>query len=263
MTQPPEQGYPGEPGLETTPVPPETNSDYGSAYQATPTYEAMTHEATVGSTSDASTKDVAKDQASGVKDSAKESAQHVTGVAKEQASQVTSEAGRQAKDLLAQGRDELQQQASTQHQRAASGLHALGDELHSMAHGSQDQGVATDLARQAGDRAKSAAQWLESREPGDVLQEVKSFARQRPATFLGVAALAGIVVGRLGRGLKEGPTSQSSGAAQSSPTAPTATTSATPATRMSETYATGEAAAPYEPPTSYGTSTSYGDGLGS
>jgi ElaB/YqjD/DUF883 family membrane-anchored ribosome-binding protein len=143
-------------------------------------------------------------KATDVKDTAKEAGQHVTDVAKDQAGNVAAEAKSQAKDLLGQGREELRQQAADQQARVASGLHSLSDELHSMASGSTEQGVAADLAREAADRTRAIAGWLESREPGQLVDEVKSFARQRPGAFLGIAATAGVLVGRLGRGLKEG-----------------------------------------------------------
>ena len=48
------------------------------------------------------------------------------------------------------------------------------------------------------------ASWLENRDPGSLLDEVKSFARQRPGTFLLAAAGAGLLAGRLGRSLQAG-----------------------------------------------------------
>ena len=48
------------------------------------------------------------------------------------------------------------------------------------------------------------ASWLENRDPGSLLEEVKSFARQRPGTFLLAAAGAGLLAGRLGRSLQAG-----------------------------------------------------------
>ena len=152
-----------------------------------------------------STADVAKDQASQVKDSATDAAQHVAEVAKEQAGNVADEARAQAKDLLDQTRRELRDQAATQQERIASGLRSLEHELHSMAAASTDHGIGADLAGQAADRAGTVAQWMEGRDPGELLEEVRSFARQRPATFLGIAAVAGLVAGRLGRGLQAGP----------------------------------------------------------
>jgi hypothetical protein len=149
---------------------------------------------------------VAKDQAASVAGGAADAASHVAGVAKEQAGQVTAEAGRQVKNLVGQARNELSDQAQTQQQRAASGLHSLGDQLRAMATGDSPQsGVATDLAQQAASKVHDLARWLENRDPADLLQEVRSFARQRPGTFLAIALGAGIVTGRLARGMTTNP----------------------------------------------------------
>ena len=53
-----------------------------------------------------------------------------------------------------------------------------------MAHGSEQPGMATDLAQQASERTNAVASWLEEREPGHVVDEITRFARQRPGTFL-------------------------------------------------------------------------------
>ena len=157
------------------------------------------------STGDHGTSDVAKEQASELKDSAQEAGQRVAGAAKDQAAGVASEATTQAKDLLTQGRDELRDQAAQQQARVATGLHSLSHELTSMASASSEQGLAADLAREAAQRTDALASWLDGREPGQLLEEVRSFARERPGAFLGIAAAAGALAGRLGRGLKEGP----------------------------------------------------------
>ena len=148
-----------------------------------------------------STTDVAKDQAKSVANDAKQGGQQVAQTAKEQTQEVASEAKDQARQLYQQVRGEFGDQAATQHQRAASGLRTLGDELGSMARGSEQSGVASDLANQASDRVNALAGWLESREPGDVLAEVTSFARRKPGTFLAAAAAVGFLGGRLTRGL--------------------------------------------------------------
>src|SRR3954470_3791875 len=122
-------------------------------------------------------------KAADVKDTAQQAGQHVTDVAKDQAGNVAAEAKSQAKDLLGQGREELRLQAADQQARAANGLYSLSDELHSMARVSTEQGVAADLAREAGDRARAIADWLGSREPGQLVDGGKSFARQRPGAF--------------------------------------------------------------------------------
>jgi hypothetical protein len=46
------------------------------------------------------------------------------------------------------------------------------------------------------------ATFLQNREPADLLDEVRSFARRRPGTFLLGAALAGVLAGRLTSGVK-------------------------------------------------------------
>ena len=152
-----------------------------------------------------STTDVAKDQAANVAGSAGQAAQQVAGVAKDQVKQVASETGKQAKQLFGQAQSELTDQAATQQQRAAAGLHSVGDQLSAMAGASEQSGMAVDLAQQAGDKAHQIAGWLEKRDPGSVLTELRSFARQRPGVFFAIALGAGVVAGRLARGLAADP----------------------------------------------------------
>lgn len=149
------------------------------------------------------TREVAADEARGVASDAKAAGEQTLGTAKEQAADVTHEVKSQASAVFSQAKQELASQAGDQHQRAASGLRALADELDSMVQGSDQNGVANDLARQASDRTREVASWLEVRQPGDVLDEVKSFARRRPGAFLVGAAVVGLVGGRLTRGIAD------------------------------------------------------------
>jgi hypothetical protein len=55
------------------------------------------------------------------------------------------------------------------------------------------------------------AGWLESREPGDLVAEVRSYARRNPGTFLVGAALLGVVAGRLTRNVAAVSSDRSSG----------------------------------------------------
>ena len=151
------------------------------------------------------TTDVAQDQASQLGQGAADASQHVASVAKDQAATVATEAGRQAKDLLAQTQTELSQQAAAQQKRVAEALHGLADELHAMTEHDGDSGVATDLARQAAGKSHDLAHWLDDREPGQLVNEVRSFARRRPAAFLGLAVGAGLLAGRLTRGITATP----------------------------------------------------------
>lgn len=173
---------------------------------------------------DQSKADAAKEQASAVGQGAAQAGQQVASVAKDQAQNVVAEAGSQAKDLLDQARSELTEQAGAQQKRLMETLRSLGDELKSMGQHSEQPGMATDLVKQASGRAHDAASWLESREPGSLISELQGFARQRPAAFLALAAGAGLVAGRIGRGVKDATSDDSSSAP--SATAPVARQSA-------------------------------------
>jgi hypothetical protein len=157
-----------------------------------------------GDTSGASRKDAAKEEAADVARTAKGSAQNVAQTAKEEAANVAYEAKNSAKDLLNQAKSGLSSQAGTQQQKAAEGIRTISSQLQSMANAPEQQGVASDLIRQAAERSESMASWLENRQPGDLLGEVQRFARNRPGTFLLLAAGAGILAGRLTRGLAAG-----------------------------------------------------------
>ena len=150
-----------------------------------------------------STTDVARDAAAGVGQHAREAGGQVAGTATDQARQVVAETGRQARDLLGEAQGHAQSQASAQQERAAQQLHSVADEVGQMASNGDQSGVATEFARQAADRMHGAASWLEQREPGDLLDEVRNFARRRPGAFLIGAAVAGLAAGRLTRGLKD------------------------------------------------------------
>ncbi|HEY2239702.1 MAG TPA: hypothetical protein VGI21_12975 [Streptosporangiaceae bacterium] len=150
-----------------------------------------------------STTDVAREQASDVGQHARAAGGQVAQTATDQAKQVAAETGRQARDLLGEAQGHATDQASTQQQRAAQQLHSVADELDQMASNSGQSGVATEFARQAANRAHGAASWLEQRQPADLLDEVRSFARRRPGAFLIGAAVAGLAAGRLTRGLKD------------------------------------------------------------
>ncbi|MDP8931153.1 MAG: hypothetical protein M3O70_21915 [Actinomycetota bacterium] len=149
---------------------------------------------------DAPAADVARHEAAGVGQTAGEAGGQVAQAATQQAREVASETAQQARSMLDEGMGQLRQQAREGQQKVASGLRTLADELRGMAKKGGQSGIAGDLVREASDRAHGAAAWLERRGPGDLLEEVRGFARQRPGTFLLGAALAGVVAGRLTRG---------------------------------------------------------------
>jgi hypothetical protein len=204
---------------DTGPTPPHdaTETPYASATEYPPaedfartsdTTEYLGDSADSRSTGDtatssdasASTADVAKGEASAVKDTAVDAGKNVAATAKNEAGSVVAETKAQAKSLLGSVTSEVRDQAGSQQQKIAASVNSLSQELTGMASGSSESGPLTDLAQQAAEKGGEMARWLETREPSDVLTEVKSFARRRPVTFLVLCGLAGVAAGRLTRG---------------------------------------------------------------
>jgi len=154
-----------------------------------------------------------KEEAGRVAGTAADAGKDVAATAAEQAKNVAGEAKSQAKDLYRQTQQQLREQAAQQQERVASGLRSVGDELEQMASASDQGGVASDLVRQAAQRTHSVASWLDQRDPGSLLEEVKSYARRNPGTFIAAAAIAGALAGRLTRALASGGDSGDSGSA--------------------------------------------------
>ncbi|MFK5635857.1 hypothetical protein [Ornithinimicrobium sp. LYQ103] len=154
-------------------------------------------------TSARTTKDVALDESKSVGVDAEEGARAVAGTAGAEAQHVAGEAKAQVASLYQQVRGDVTDQARTQQQRAAGGLHGLAGELGQMADGTPEAGLAAGLARQAAERVDGVAGWLEDREPADVLDDVRRYARRNPGTFLAVCAAVGFVGGRFTRGLRD------------------------------------------------------------
>jgi hypothetical protein len=191
----------------------------------------MTDTATSWSPSDGqeSTADRAKTEAKEVGRTAVAAGGDVAQTAKEQGEQVARETARQARDLYGTTRAQLRDQASAQQRRAAVGIRSIGDEIRSMAEQGGQSGPASELAHQASGRIADVADWIEGREPGQVVDEVKQFARRHPGAFLAGSAILGVLAGRLTRGVvadahDDGPDARSAsngwGAAPMSPTVP-------------------------------------------
>ncbi len=154
-----------------------------------------------GGQSPPSTTDTAKDEAREVATTAADRGGDVAQTAAQEAKHVAEHAQQEARDLLREGRAQLESQAKDGQRKAAQGLHELAGQLDRMAEQADSPGIAVDVARQVSDRTRTVADWLEHREPGDLLDEVRRFARRRPGAFLVGAAVAGALVGRLTRGV--------------------------------------------------------------
>lgn len=136
---------------------------------------------------------------------AADESKHVAGVARDEARNVVQESKLQAQGLLDEAKTQLDEQSRTQRDRLVSTLRTFGEDVERMANGEQTGGgMAQDLARQVADRARDLGSRIDGREPTELLEEVRSFARRRPGTFLFGALAAGVVAGRLTRGAKDG-----------------------------------------------------------
>ncbi|MBQ1075494.1 hypothetical protein KBX06_20330 [Micromonospora sp. C31] len=158
-------------------------------YDLSPTTSTYGQESTNGSG--------VREQARQVGSEAKQAGGAVAGTAKEQGREVVDEAKRQARNLYGEARSQLASQTGEQQRRAAGGLRSLADEMRSMADQGGQAGPVSEIARQAADRVHGVAGWLEQREPGDIIAEVRSYARRNPGTFLVGAAVLGVLAGRL------------------------------------------------------------------
>jgi hypothetical protein len=150
----------------------------------------------------------AMDRAKGTASTATDEGKHVGGVAKDEVRNVASTAAEQARavtsETVDQLREQLVEQTSGQRDRLVSTLQSFGDDLERMAGQAGDGGMAADLARQAASRARALREHVDGREPGQLLDDVRDFARRRPGTFLLGALVAGVAAGRLLRGTADG-----------------------------------------------------------
>ena len=173
-----------------------------------------------------STTEMAKGKAADVGGGAVAAGKRVAEVAAGESANVAGEARRQAGGLVEQAGGQLRDQAERQQQRIAASLRSISEELGAMAERAEQQGPASNVVRQVSDRTDEWASWLEGQQPEALLDEVRSFARRRPAVFLGIAALAGVVAGRVTRGLAgtdDGAAARHGAAAQQGMAAPATT----------------------------------------
>ena len=185
-------------------------STSGTSGTGTSGYDSGTSSTTATSgydsgSSDTSTTDKAKDTASTAADQGKQ----VAGTAKDEALNVAGTAAEQARNVVGEAKQQvtsqLSDQATTGRDKLSQTLRTLGDDLQQMAQGQGPaQGMATDLAQEVSDRVRALGSHLENRDPGQLLDDARDFARRRPGTFLVGALAAGVVAGRMFRATADG-----------------------------------------------------------
>jgi hypothetical protein len=100
-------------------------------------------------------------------------------------------------------------------------LHDTSVQLRKMAE-SADGGVLVDLAHNAATRLDGVASRVERDGIDGLLDDVRSYARRRPGTFLVAAGVAGFVVGRLARNASSALSAPQQPAPVTTPAAPSA-----------------------------------------
>ncbi len=191
--------FPGQtetPASPSTPAPTSASTDHFFTETTepitAPTDQPMT---STPSSDSAKASEAAKDLAQ----EGQQAASEVLDTAKNEASRVAEQAKDQASHLLDELGADLREQASVQQQKVAANLRDISEEFRSMLDGSQASGTAATLVDQASHHSGNIADWLDQREPGDLVDEVKQFARKRPGAFLGLALGAGLLAGRITR----------------------------------------------------------------
>lgn len=142
----------------------------------------------------------ATDSASAVAGSATTAAADVTGAAKEQAANVIGEGLDQAKDLVETVRTQVGEQVSTQSDRLTTGLRSISTQLNE----GDTSGVVGKVLSEAGQRIEQFAGHVERAGPQGLVDDLRAYAKRNPGTFLLGAAVAGLVSGRLAKGLSAG-----------------------------------------------------------
>jgi vacuolar-type H+-ATPase subunit H len=180
---------------------PYTTTTSGASAASDTTYPTETYESE--STGSDRAQQV-KEEGRQVAGTAAEQARNVAGTAREEAGNVAQEAKAQARNLTSEARSAIKEQAQSQTQRAAGAVHGLADSFQALTEGrTQDAGPIGEYAEQASAQVRRFAERIDQRGFDGLVQDVQSFARRQPTTFLIGAAVAGFAVGRMVRGARD------------------------------------------------------------
>jgi hypothetical protein len=119
----------------------------------------------------------------------------VTEQAKQQGQQLAQQARQQAGELANRGGEQVKSQLETQKHQAAQRITPVQMALRETAQQLRKQGQApvAQYADQASDQVERFSGYLRETSVDDITDEVRGFARSRPALFLGGAALLGFL----------------------------------------------------------------------
>ena len=142
----------------------------------------------------------AKRAATQVAEEATTNAREVARTAKSEARSVARDARDHAADVLQTARSELRDQASEQAQNLAATLEDFGQQLAEMADASSEpESPMSQLVRSASDTMSQRARRIDQHGIDSVVDDLKRFARNRPAAFLLSSVAVGFAIGRLAK----------------------------------------------------------------
>jgi hypothetical protein len=148
----------------------------------------------------------AGEQARQVAGTAADQAKEVAEQAGEQVRRVAQEAGYQLRNLTGQARDQLGMQARAQTERVSENIRRWSDQAEALAEGRTDEaGPMTDYVLDLSGRLSGWADRLDGGGFEGVISQVQAFARRRPMAFIGLSALAGFALSRVGKSLRSEP----------------------------------------------------------
>ncbi|MFG1614748.1 hypothetical protein ACGFI3_18440 [Nonomuraea wenchangensis] len=135
----------------------------------------------------------------------KDTAREVAGTAVERTAQVADEARHQARRAVNELRNRVREQSDHQSQRAAQSLRQWSEDLSSLQEHAKPDSPVNGVVRQIAGQGHRAADYLDRNGLTGVVNDVQSFARRRPGTFLAGALAAGFLVGRIMKAANDSP----------------------------------------------------------
>jgi hypothetical protein len=109
---------------------------------------------------------------------------------------LVDQAKQAAENVAGQAREQVTTQVAARKDKAVETIGGVADALRKTRSNLPDEGPLPAIADQAADTVERIAEYLQSRNLGDLIGEVERFARREPAIFLGSAFAMGLLGGR-------------------------------------------------------------------
>ena len=134
-------------------------------------------------------------------DRTKDRVREETHAAKAEARKAADSVRDTASDFSDKAREKAEAQGEKGKEQVAGGLDDFAAAVRKASEelGSRDQSMASNLVREVAGGLEHASRTIHGKDIGELTQSVARFARERPATFLVGAALAGLALGRFAR----------------------------------------------------------------